>query len=436
MALNLYRPGDPGFAQEISAFNTAVTHRPDMAVGIASTEDAVEAVQLARNEGQQISVQGTGHGAHKPVGSGLFVATRALDRIEIDPSRGTATLGPGARWGDVVARAAEHGLFPVAGAAPTVGVAGLLLGGGLGPFARSHGFSSDYLTGATVVIGTGAVVQATEDSADDLFWAVRGGKYGLGLVTEVTIRLVELSRFYAGALFFAEENIETALRGWVDWTTGADPRVTTSVAVLRLPPLDFVPEPFRGRRLLTVRFAFPGSAAEGEQLAAPLRTLAPVYVDALGDIPSTDVAKIHGDPEQPGPSWVYGLMLNGVDQDLASVVVQSIGPGTDPPFLALEMRHLGEATTRDVPGGSAVGGRAAAFTLGIVGVNPDSFEKVLPEAGDRLADEVDRWLAPHINVNFLGASQRPEAAWPADTFARLAGVRDTYDPDKVFTTPF
>jgi hypothetical protein len=436
MALNLYRPDDSGFAQEIAAFNTAVTHRPDEAAGVTSTEEAAEAVRLARAQGQQVSIQATGHGAHRPVRSGLLVATRRLDRVDVDASRGIARLGAGARWGTVVAAAAEHGLFPVAGSAPSVGVAGLLLGGGLGPFARSHGFSSDYLTGATVVTGTGEVVDAADEDHRDLLWALRGGKYGLGVVTDLEVRLVALTRFYAGSLFFAEEHIETGLRGWVDWTAETDPRVTTSVAIMNFPPLDMIPEPFRGRRLFTIRFAFPGSAAEGEQLAAPLRALAPVYLDGLGEMPSTDVAKIHNDPTEPGPGWVYGLMLHGVDQDLATVLVASAGPGTDPPYLVVELRQLGEATRRDVAGGSAVGGRDAAFTLGLVGVDPDRFEKVLPEAGDALADAVERWLAPQINVNFLGPSQSVAAAWSAETFARLAGVRDRYDPDQVFTTPF
>jgi hypothetical protein len=436
MALNLYRPDDPGFAQEIAAFNTAVAHRPDVAAGVTSTEEAVEAVRLARAQGQQVWIQATGHGAHPPVRSGVLVATQRLDRVDVDASRGIATLGAGARWGAVVAAAAEHGLFPIAGSAPSVGVAGLLLGGGLGPFARSHGFSSDYLTGATVVTGTGEVVDAADEDHRDLLWALRGGKYGLGIVTDLEVRLVALTRFYAGSLFFAEEHIETALRGWVEWTADTDPRVTTSVAIMNLPPLDMIPEPFRGRRLFTIRFAFPGSAAEGEQLAAPLRALAPVYLDGLGEMPSTDVAKIHNDPTEPGPGWVYGLMLHGVDQDLATVLVDSAGPGTDPPYLIVELRQLGEATRRDVAGGSAVGGRDAAFTLGLVGVDPDLFEKVLPEAGDALADAVQRWLAPQINVNFLGPSQSVAAAWSAETFARLAGVRDRYDPDQVLATPF
>ena len=75
---------------------------------------------------------------------------------------------------------------------------------------------------ATVVTGSGEVVTASADENRELLWALRGGKYGLGIVTSVKVRLAELDTIYAGSLFFSEEDIETALRGWIDWTADAD----------------------------------------------------------------------------------------------------------------------------------------------------------------------------------------------------------------------
>ncbi len=154
--------------------------------------------------------------------------------------------------------------------------------------------------------GTPPLLRADENQ--DLLWALRGGKYGLGIVTEVKVRLVELDTIYAGSLFFAEDDIEAALRGWIDWTARADERASTSAAVVQFPPLDVVPEPLRGRRLLSLRFAFPGGGADGEGLAAPLRALAPVHLDALGEIPAAAIATVHNDPTDPSPSWVSGAM--------------------------------------------------------------------------------------------------------------------------------
>src|SRR4051812_47708399 len=151
--------GRPGYDQEVAGFNAAVTHRPEMVVGAASQEDVVQAVRFAKARGWRVAVQGTGHGAHVAVEGGLLVTTRRIDHVQIDVTARSATVGAGARWGAVVGHTAPFGLAPIAGSAPTVGVVGLLLGGGIGPLVRSHGFASDYLAGATLVTGNGDLVR-------------------------------------------------------------------------------------------------------------------------------------------------------------------------------------------------------------------------------------------------------------------------------------
>ena len=256
--------------------------------------------------------------------------------MSIDPVARQATVGAGVRWGAVVSAASEHGLAPIAGSSPTVGVAGYLLGGGIGPLNRSHGLSSDYLEHVTLVTGRGEIVTANCDEQSDLFWALRGGKHGFGVVTELVVRLVELSSLYAGFLMFAEEHIETAFRAWVDWTATAEPRVTTSAAIIGFPPFEFIPEPLRGRRLLSLRFAFPGTSEEGERLAAPLRAFAPVYMDTISEMPAAEMARIHNDPVDPVPNAVGGRLLTHMDQEFASIVLREVGAGTHPPIMVAE----------------------------------------------------------------------------------------------------
>src|SRR5690242_10891677 len=151
----VYVPGDAGYDAEVAAANLAVHHTPDVVAGVTSTADAAGALRFAAERGYRVTVQSTGHGAHAPIASGLMISPRRLNGVEIDAAAGTAVVGGGATWAPVVAAAAAHGLCPITGSSTAVGVAGYLLGGGLGPLARSHGFSSDYLLGATVVTGTG-----------------------------------------------------------------------------------------------------------------------------------------------------------------------------------------------------------------------------------------------------------------------------------------
>lgn len=420
-------PGDDGYDDEVAAFNLATTLRPDVAVGATSTQDVVAAVRAARAHGVPLVVHATGHGAEHPVTSGLLVSTRRLDAVHVDPAARKATVGAGVRWAAVAAAAAEHGLAPVAGSSPTVGVVGYLLGGGVGPFARSHGYSSDRLLGATVVTGTGEVVEVSAAAHPDLLWALRGGKHGLGVVTQVTVGLVAMPELYAGSWTFAAEHVEAVVRGWLAWTATADPDTTTSLAVARFPDLPVVPEPLRGRTVLHLRFARPGDAATGEAVAAPLRALAPVVADEVGVLPVSETARIFADPTEPAASWVGGALLTHAEDDLASAWLAALGPDADHPFLAVELRHLAGATSLDVDGGSAVSGRSAAFSLGVLAVDPRAFAAA-PDATARALDALRPWLADESNPNLCGALP---PRWHPWTQQRLDDVRHRYDPDGV-----
>jgi hypothetical protein len=425
----LYVPHSEGYASEIAAYNRAVEHTPDVVVGATSERDIIESVRLARQYGYSVSVQNTGHGALEPITSGVLISTRRLDQVSIDVGTSTATIAAGVKWGKVFEAAAIHGLTPISGSSMDVGVVGDILGGGVGPLARSHGFSSDYLTGIKVVTGSGKVVEASATEHPDLFWALRGGKINLGIVTEVRVRLVKLNRLYAGSLTFEEKDIEAALRAWADWTKQADSCTTTSVAIVRFPALPAIPEMFRGRRLLMLRFAFPGSVDEGAHLAAPLRSCAPVYLDCLGELPPIEMGRIHNDPSHPMPFWAGGLLLNSIDQDAVSAVLDEMGAGRDSPFSALEIRHIGGATHQDVNEGSSVGGRSARFVFSLVGKGPKQSEKAFSTQADQLFNTLGPWICEEGNINLMGKTVRGKHfthMWPPETLKRLKEVRERY----------
>jgi FAD/FMN-containing dehydrogenase len=434
LACPVHAPGEPAYVTEATGFNTAITHAPQAVVAVRSADDVAETVRVARELGARVSVHTTGHNTVGAIDSGILISMRALQDVRIDPAARIATIAGGAPWAPVVSAAAAHGLAPITGSSTTVGVAGYLLGGGVGPLARSHGFGSDYMTGMTVITGTGEQVDVDAGQHPDLFWALRGGKSGLGIVTEIRLRLVELPSLYGGALFFEEANIEKALRGWIDWTVNADPRVTTSIAIVRFPPLDVIPPPLRGRQLLALRVAYPGDATKGARLAAPLRALAPVYIDTVGALPAADIARVHNDPTDPRQTWARGMLLTQLDHAFASAFLAHVGSGVETPFVAAEIRHVDGATRQDVAGGSAAGGRGAAFTLGVVGGNPALFE-VMPAAFARLSEDVRPWIAKESNINFMArplSDAHLATAWSPATFARLAEIRKRYDPDRVF----
>jgi FAD binding domain len=428
----LLLPGDREFATEIAGYNTAVVHTPHAVMVAVHAADISAAIRFANQHGLRVAVHATGHGTFVPRTDGFLISTRLLDQVGINPATRTASIGAGARWDAVIAAAATHGLAPVAGSSGNVGVVGYLLGGGLGPLARSHGFSSDYITGFTVVTGSGEVIDCHAEHHPELFWALRGGKGGLGVVVAVRLRLVELRHLYAGSLWFDTPHMDTVLRQWIDWTTDADAQVTTSVAIIRFPQIEALPPLLRGHHLLNLRFAYPGAIDQGHRLAAPLRSFAPVYHDDLSDMPAADITRIHNDPSEPGPQWLRGQLLRSIDQDFATALLAEVGSGSQSPFAA-EVRHLGAATHNDCAPGSAVGGRPAAFAVAFIATDLSDMSD-LPAASTRALTAVQPWACHETNINFTPVACSAEhfaSAWSPTTFARLATLRERYDPSGV-----
>jgi FAD/FMN-containing dehydrogenase len=77
-------------------------------------------------------------------------------------------------------RGDPFGLVPLSGAAPSVGVAGYTMGGGLSWLSRRYGFAADSVLRVTVVLADGRIVTASRDQHSDLFWALRGGGGNFG----------------------------------------------------------------------------------------------------------------------------------------------------------------------------------------------------------------------------------------------------------------
>ena len=428
--------GDEELASALPCYNLAVQQDPDIAVWVGSESDVVEAVLFAAEHRMPVRVHATGHGAFNAMRSGMLICTKPLDELRIDPDTRLATIGAGVRWSAVIEAASPYGLAPIVGSTPDVSAVGYTLGGGIGPLVRSHGATADWVREFRVVTGTGEVVVASPDEHPDLFWALRGGKVGLGVVTEMTLELAELPALYGGGLLYnGTADIEKALHAWADWLPTLPPEATTSVALLNLPDLPQLPPPMRGHKLLHVRFAYPGDEAVGARLLQPMRDAVTPYLDAVAQIPYTQIGSIHQDPTDPAPAWIQGVMLTDVGHDLVALLLERLGPDSDSPFMATELRSVGGRLGVDAHGGTAVGGRDAKSILNLIAVGPIAFQPEIPHAAAAAVfAAVDAWRTPVTNINFAGDPYLPEIvaeAWLADTERRLAGVRALYDPQGV-----
>jgi hypothetical protein len=425
--VNVATPGEPGY--EVARFNTIVQEKPAAVATPRSAEEVAEAVRYAVGEGRPVAVQATGHASTTPADGALLVNMRSLTGVEVDPAARTARVVGGTRAGEVIAAAHAHGLAPINGASSNVGLVGYTLGGGLGPLGRQYGFAVDHVRSLEIVTADGRQVTASPSEHADLFWAARGSRGNFGIVTALTMDLVPVSRLYGGALFFdASPELLSVYREWVA-TVPED--MTSSIALLRLPPIDAIPAPLRGKFLVNVRIAYTGSAADGERLVKPLRAAAPAIIDAVREMPYSEVATIHNDPTEPAS----GVERSGLLGSLTASTVDALFAAAEPALTVVELRHLGGALGRAPSRPSPVGFRSsAAFSVFTATAGPPEVTAAARVQGARLVEALAPWRVGGPFVSFLGGADLADVASayePAD-YQRLRELKAVWDPANVF----
>jgi FAD/FMN-containing dehydrogenase len=98
-----------------------------------------------------------------------------------------ASLGTGARWGNVYADLEKSGVSVTGGREGVVGVGGLLLGGGISWYTARTGFACDSVVNYEVVLASGEIINANATRNSDLFRALKGGGSNFGLVTRFDV---------------------------------------------------------------------------------------------------------------------------------------------------------------------------------------------------------------------------------------------------------
>jgi FAD/FMN-containing dehydrogenase len=193
-------PGDRGYDEARRVHNGLVDRHPAVIARCLNTADVADAVNFARSEGLEISVRGGGHNvAGKAVtDGGLMIDLSLMKGIHVDPARGTVRAQAGVRVGELDRATAAFGLATPSGVVSSTGIAGLTLGGGIAWLMGKYGMAVDNLVSAEVVLASGEVVTASEDTDPDLFWALRGGGGNFGVVTSFEYRTHRLVSVLGG----------------------------------------------------------------------------------------------------------------------------------------------------------------------------------------------------------------------------------------------
>ena len=379
MSATLLTSEDVNWNLERLAFNILVDQQP---AGIAlprSADEVSDVVRTAAADGKRVAAQRTGHNAAPlgPLANTVLLRTAGLDGIEIDGEAGTARVGAGALWGDVVPRASELGLAALHGSSPNVGITGYILGGGVGFYARKHGLACNRVTAMELVTASGDQIRVDVENEPDLFWALRGGGGSFGVVTAVEFELLPLPQIFAGALFFPAEQASEVLHGWNEWTSGLPDEMTSVGRLLNFPPIPEIPEPFRGKSFAVLEAIYCGDPADGEGLVAPLRELGTVGMDTMAAQPPAGIAELHMDPPDPVPYASASLLTSELPAAAIDSVLEAVGPGSGSQLL------LSICAMQLAPFACAAGRRGARLPSGLL---PRLWGRFCPGPGGNGAD--------------------------------------------------
>src|SRR3954464_1085454 len=362
-------PGDAAWDEARQAWNLHVDQRPALVAVPKSAAAALGTVDFAREPGPRVAPQGTGHNASAiaTLERTILVKTHEMRSVEIDVECRRARVGAGVLWAEVTGPAFEHGLAPLAGSSPDVGVVGYTLGGGLSWMARRHGLAANSVTAIELVTADGRLVRCDAQRHADLFWALRGGGGSFGIVTALEFELYPVAEVYAGMLAFPIERASEVLHAWREWTATVPDEVTSIGRLMRIPPLPEIPEIVRGRQLAVIEATILGTEQEGAALIEPLRALGP-EIDTFAVIPAAALQRLHMDPDHPVPGKGMHMLLDELPAAAVDALAETAGAGTGAPRLSGELRHLGGAVGRAPAGHGATGTIDAGFALYGVGM--------------------------------------------------------------------
>jgi FAD binding domain/Berberine and berberine like len=230
----LLRPGEAGYVVASVPYNKRYAAiRPGGVALCADVTDVRTALRWARHYGVPFAARSGGHsyGGYS-ASPGLVISLARMNSVQVNGKSLTVTVGAGSRIRELYAGLAGTGVAVPFGRCPTVGVSGLLLGGGFGFSSRHLGLTCDQLLETEVVTASGAVLRVSPQSHPDLFWACQGGGGGnFGINTRYTLRATQVGGVSVYELTWPWRQADAALSAMLGLMSGAPDTLSCRVGL-------------------------------------------------------------------------------------------------------------------------------------------------------------------------------------------------------------
>ena len=446
-------PGDPGWDDARKNFNQRFDVQPRAVVYCQNVPDVVNAIRWARETGVPLRARSGRHNyeGYSLVDGGLIVDLGDIDHVRVDRDAAVAEIGAGAYMLECSERLAEVGVTTPLATGPTVGLGGLVLGGGFGMTSRKFGLACDNLVEVEIVSASGEVMRASAASHPDLFWACRGGGGGnFGIATQFRLRVHPVSQVAAFVLQWDWSQFDALVTRWQDWAPAVDDGLS---AALQLNV---------GRLIKLYGMYSPDDAAalgNAAALLAPLVEAVPPAQSTITPLPFLTASRMFfgeaGLSVSPTePSWpVYVHSDQQIFKSTSAAVMSPLPAAAialvrgfleAPPTLAaqpvqvsmVQMLPGGGAPSRVAPDATAVYLREARFFL-----QYDGYWVAPQDAAPTMAwvRQMRTAMQPYTQgayVNYVDSDLTdPLQEYYGPNLPRLRDVKRRYDPDNVFNFP-
>lgn len=231
----LIRPDNPQYPTALQLFNPRFDNiRPAAIAYCASPADVQACLAFVRRFRLPLAPRSGGHSyAGYSSTAGLVLDVTRMSTVTVNANTATAIVGAGARLIDIYAALAQHNLALPGGSCPTVGIAGLTLGGGIGVLGRKFGLTCDNLLAAQVIVADGRILTCDTSHNTDLFWALRGGGGGnFGVATSFTFQAHQVATLSLFTLNWPWSSAADVVDAWQNWAPHAPDELWSNCLLL------------------------------------------------------------------------------------------------------------------------------------------------------------------------------------------------------------
>jgi hypothetical protein len=448
----LVLPTSAGYATDRLLYNSKfVDLHPRGIAYCASPDDVARCVAFTTAHALAVAARSGGHsyGGYSSCG-GLVIDVSRMKGISVDTTTNTARVGAGAQLIDVYNVLGNNQRLLPGGSCPTVGIAGLTLGGGIGVFGRKYGLTSDNLLSVDIVTADGSILTADAQHHADLLWASQGAGGGnFGVATSFEFNVHPMPQVALFTLQYPWSAANTMLSAWQEWVATLPDELWSNCLLLAEGSAGY---------LAQVSGVFCGGTTQLDSLLVPLKSsvaTAPTgdfvgsndYIAAMqieAGCSGLSIAACHQSPDGVLGREAYSAKSSYVNAPMTSAqVALNVGAVEN---LKSRAPSLGGGLAFDAYGGAInrVSKDSTAFVhrdkLACIQASY-SWSSYTDVAEIAAGEDWLTWLASDVFDAESGAYQNYidptlanwQSAYYGSNLRRLASIKKNYDPADVFS---